>query len=51
MFGFRSEKKKLHREALVYILVFDLWEGGGGGLMVCLHLVQYEGICMLRLLV
>lgn len=29
MFGFRSEKKKLHREALVYILVFDLWEGGG----------------------
>lgn len=49
MFGFRSEKKKLHREALVYILVFDL----GGGLMVCLpvHLVQYEGICMLRLLV
>lgn len=30
MFGFRSEKKKLHREALVYILVFDLWEGGGG---------------------
>lgn len=46
MFGFRSEKKKLHREALVYILVFE-----GGGLMVCLHLVQYEGICMLRLLV
>lgn len=31
MFGFRSEKKKLHREALVYNLVFDLWEGGGGG--------------------
>lgn len=30
MFGFRSEKKKLHREALFYILVFDLWEGGGG---------------------
>lgn len=27
MFGFRSEKKKLCREALVYILVF---EGGGG---------------------
>lgn len=50
MFGFRSEKEKLHREALVYILVFDLWEGGGG-LMVCLHLVQCEGICMLRLLV
>lgn len=48
-FAVMSEKKKLSREALVYILVFD--QGGGGGLMVCLHLVQYEGICMLRLLV
>lgn len=46
MFGFRSEKKSF-AEKLLFIFWFLTW----GGLMVCLHLVQYEGICMLRLLV
>lgn len=46
MFGFRSEKKSFAEK-----LLFIFWFLRGGGLMVCLHLVQYEGICMLRLLV